>query len=96
MKLKEENIKRGNELKVEMKASIERKLMLTSGAEPILKNQYHLCSMRWKMRKKGTASKRELRELETAASNARNDYNHLVDEIYTNTKSITSKANCCT
>ena len=83
MKLKEENIKRRNELKVEMKASIEEKLMLTSGAEPILKNQYHLCSNALEdEEKKGTASKRELRELETAASNARNDYNHLVDEIY--------------
>ena len=52
MKLKEENIKRRNELKVEMKASIEEKLMLTSGAEPILKNQYHLCSNALEMRKK--------------------------------------------
>ena len=43
MKLKEENTERTKELTDKMKASIKKKLMLTSGAEPILKKQCQLC-----------------------------------------------------
>ena len=83
MKLKEESTERMKELTEETKALIGERLMLTTGAEPILKNQYQMCLNALKYAEnEGTASKKQLRELETTMCNARNDYIKLVNEIY--------------
>tara|TARA_Y100000389_G_scaffold17744_1_gene15487 strand:+ start:248 stop:1006 length:759 start_codon:yes stop_codon:yes gene_type:complete len=80
---KEENAERRKELTEETKALIGKRLMLTTGAEPILKNQYQMCLNALKYAEnEGTASKKDLRELETTMCNARSDYNNLVNQIY--------------
>ena len=83
IKLKKENAERRKELTEETKALIGERLMLTTGAEPILKNQYQMCLNALKYAEnEGTASKKDLRELETTMCNARSDYNNLVNQIY--------------
>ena len=69
-------------LKAQMKREIADRLRLTAEVEPQLKEKFERTNaLLNEVTATGTATKQELRKLETAVCNARNNYNKVINEI---------------